>query len=455
MRADVIIVGSGQAGVPLATRFAAANKRVLLVERSRLGGTCVNYGCTPTKTMVASARAAHVARTAGRLGVRTGAVRVDFAAVIERKEAIVRRWQNGVEKRLHNAGERLQVVHGHARLVGPREIEVNGERHQSDIVILDVGARPLVPTIDGLDPAKALDNHRIMELRELPAHLAVLGGGYIGCEFGQMFRRFGSAVTIIDSHEHILHHDDPDTSIALEDVFREEGIALRLSTKVLAVRHGDGRTTLRLQDGSEIDASHVLVAAGRRPNTDDLGCEAAGVRLDAAGFIEVDDGYRTAADGIFAVGDATGGPSFTHSAWDDHRILFDRLHGRTSRGRGDRLVPFVVFTDPQVAGAGMTEGECRARGIAYEAATMPFGDIARAIEIDERAGTMKVLVDPSTERVLGCRLVGAEAGELVHIFTALMQAKASVRAIVDAEAAHPTFAEGVQSLVMRLPRFAL
>ena len=455
MRSDVVIVGSGQAGMPLSTRFAAENKRVLLVERSRLGGTCVNYGCTPTKTLVASARAAHVARTAARFGVRTGEVSVDFAAVMERKNAIVRRWQNGVEKRLHNAGERLQVVRGHARLVGPREIEVNGERHGGGVVILDVGGRPQMPAIDGLDPENALDNHRLMDLRELPTHLAVLGGGYIGCEFGQMFRRFGSAVTIIDTHPHILHREDAETSGALENVFREEGIALRLSAKVLAIRHGEGGVDLRLEDGPDIHASHLLVATGRRPNTDDLGCDAAGVGLDAHGFIEVDDGYRTTANGVYAVGEATGGPAFTHSAWDDHRILFDRLHDGTSRGRADRLVPFVVFTDPQVAGVGMTEEELCANGIAYEAATMPFGDIARAIEVDETAGTMKLLIDPSTERVLGCRLVGAEAGELVHIFTALMQAKASVRAIVDAEAAHPTFAEGIQSLVMRLRRFAL
>jgi pyruvate/2-oxoglutarate dehydrogenase complex dihydrolipoamide dehydrogenase (E3) component len=455
MKVDVIIVGSGQAGMPLATRFASANKRVLLAERSRLGGTCVNYGCTPTKTMVASARAAHVARTAGRLGVRTGGVSVDFAAVVDRKDAIVRRWQSGVEKRLANAGERVQVVRGHARLTGPREIEVNGERHQGDIVILDVGGRPFVPAIDGLDPAKALDNHRLMDLRELPSHLAVLGGGYIGCEFGQMFRRFGSAVTIVDSHEHLLHREDPDTSVALEGVLREEGIALRLPAKVVEVRHDSNGVVLRLHDGSEIAASHLLIATGRRPNTDDLGCDATGVRLDAHGFIEVDDGYRTTAEGIYAVGDATGGPAFTHSAWDDHRILFERLQGHASRGRSDRLVPFVVFTDPQVAGVGMSEGELRSRGIAYEVATMPFGEIARAIEIDERAGTMKILIDPATERVLGCRLVGADAGELIHIFAALMQANASVRAIVDAEAAHPTFAEGVQSLVMRLPRFAL
>ena len=454
--ADVLVIGSGQAGVPLATRLAGQGKRVVLFERGALGGTCVNTGCTPTKTMIASARAAHVARTAKRLGVQVGDVHVNLAAVVDRKDAIVRRWQDGVERRLHAAGDGVRRVQGAARFVGPRALEANGARFRAETVIINVGARPVTPSLPGLSKVRWLDNASIMALRELPSHLVILGGGYIGCEFGQMFRRFGAAVTIVDHEAHLLGHEDADVSLALEGVFRAEGMDLELGAQVEGVESSDDRgAVLRLATGRRIAGTHLLLAVGRRPNTDDLGCDAAGVALDARGFVVVDDGYATNAPGVYAVGDVTGSPQFTHTAWDDHRILFDRLTGRGTRGRADRLIPFTAFTDPQVAGVGLNEKQARDRGVPYELATMPFGDVARPIEVDETAGTMKVLVDPANERVLGARIVGAEAGELIHVFVALMQASASVRAIVDAEMVHPTFAEGLQTLVMRLDRFAL
>ncbi|HEY6458612.1 MAG TPA: FAD-dependent oxidoreductase [Polyangiaceae bacterium] len=453
--ADVLVVGSGQAGVPLATRLAGRGKSVVLFERGPLGGTCVNGGCTPTKTMIASARAAHVARTAKRLGVDVGEVRVDLGAVVDRKDAMVRRWQQSVERRLDGKKDRVRVVRAAARFVAERTLEAGGERFRADTVIVDVGTRPMVPAIPGLDAVPFLDSTTVMAVRDLPAHLVILGGGYIGCEFGQMFRRFGSNVTIVDHDTHLLGHADAEVSEALEGVFRTEGIALELGAKVERVSGPDGRVVLHLGGGKEIAGSHALVAVGRRPNTDDLGCDAGGVRLDEHGFVVTDDGYATSAPGVYAVGDVTGSPQFTHTAWDDHRILFDRLMGGRARGRADRLIPFTVFTDPQIAGVGLDEKQARSRGIAYEAATMPFGDVARATEIDETAGVMKVLLDPATERVLGARIVGAEAGELVHVFVTLMSAGASARAIVEAEFVHPAFAEGLQSLVMRLDRFKL
>lgn len=454
--ADVLVIGSGQAGVPLAARLAASGKSVVLFERGPLGGTCVNSGCTPTKTMVASARAAHVARTAKRLGVEVGDVRVDLAAVVDRKDAIVRRWQRGVERHLGSAGDRLRIVRAAARFTGPRTLGAAGARFRGETVIVNVGARPAVAAIPGLASVPFLDSTTILNVRQLPGHLVIVGGGYIGCELGQMFRRFGSAVTIVDGGGHLLGREDADVSMALEDVMRSEGIALELVASVESVRSDGGSgVVLRLKDGKEIAGTHLLVAVGRRPNTDDLGCDAAGVALDARGFVQTDDGYATSAPGVYAVGDVAGSPQFTHSSWDDHRILFERLRGNTTRGRADRLIPYTVFTDPQVAGVGLSEKEARAHGVSYELATMPFGDIARAIEVDETAGLMKVLIDPATESVLGARIVGAEAGELVHVFVVLMEAKASVRAIVDAELVHPTFAEGVQTLVMRLERFKL
>lgn len=455
MDLDVIVIGSGQAGVPLATRLAGAGRKVLLAERGALGGTCVNTGCTPTKTLVASARAAHVARTAGRLGVRAERVSVDFAAVVARKDAIVARWQEGIARRLAAAAPGLRLVRGHARLAGERTVEVAGERHRAAAVVLNVGARPVEPPIPGLRGVPWLDNRRVMELPEAPAHLVVIGGGYIGCEFAQLFRRLGAEVTIVEPGAHLLGHEDEEASIALEGVFRDEGVILHLGAAAAEVSGGPGRIRVALSNGAAVEGSHLLVATGRRPNTDDLGAELAGVRLDGRGFVEVDDHYRTSAPGVYAVGDCTGGPQFTHAAWDDHRLLFDVLAGRPGRGRKDRLVPYTAYTDPQVAGVGLTEREAKARGVAYEVATMPFGHVARAIETDERAGVLKVLVDPASERILGASIVGAEAGELIHVFAALMQAGAPARAIVEMEAVHPSFAEGLQTLVMKLDRYAL
>ena len=455
MDLDVIVVGSGQAGVPLSTRLARSGKAVLLAERGALGGTCTNTGCTPTKTLVASARAAHVARTGARLGVRTESVLVDFPAVIARKDAVVRSWQEGVARRIEAAGPTLQLVRGHARFVGERTIEVAGVRYRAPVIVLNVGARPVVPAIRGLAGVPWLHNRTVMELRALPSHLVVVGGGYVGCEFAQLYRRLGAAVTIIEPGKHLLGQEDMDVSEAIEGVFRTEGIGVLIGMAVEEVSGTTGHVTVRLAGGEVISGSHLLVATGRRPNTDDLGCDAAGVRLDGRDFVQVDDQYATTAPGVYAVGDCTGGPQFTHTAWDDHRLLFDILAGRRGRGRKDRLVPHTAYTDPQVAGVGLSEREAMAKGIAYEVASIPFSDVARAIETDEKAGLLKVLLDPATERILGATIVGAEAGELIHVFAAVMQARATARAIVDMEAAHPSFAEGVQSVVMALPRYAL
>jgi len=455
MKTDVIIIGSGQAGVPLATRLAGANKRVVLFERSELGGTCINSGCTPTKTMVASARAAHVARTADRLGVHAGGVEVDFSAVIARKDAIVRRWRDGINKRLDGVKDRVELVRAHARFVGSHEVEAAGKRYSAPIIIVNTGANAIVPSIPGLDRAGHLDNMSVMNLSALPRELLVMGGGYIGCEFGQMFRRFGAGVTIVDHNPHLLAREDPETSSALEAVFRAEGVRLVLGARIARVEKTEAQLSLELADGTRLTGSHLLVATGRSPNTRELGCEVAGIELDARGSIEVDDGYQTSVPGVYAVGDVTGGPQFTHTSWDDHRLLFERLSGGAARSRSGRIFPSVVFTDPQIARVGLSEREARQRGIAFEVASMPFGNVARAIETDETAGTMKVLIDPQSEKILGATLVGVEAGELLHVFVALMQAGASARAIVDAEFVHPTFSEGVQTLVMRLPRYAL
>lgn len=455
MEPDYLVIGSGQAGVPLAARLAEAGNDVVIAEAGHLGGSCVNVGCTPTKTMVASARAAHVARNAGRLGIETGSVSVNLAAVVQRKNEIVEQWRSGVERRLERAGERLKLVRGAARFVGEREVEIAGERYRAPNVIINVGARPHVPSVEGLEAVEWLDNASIMELRELPDHLVVVGGGYIASEFGQMFRRFGSDVTIMQRSDHLLPREDPEISEAIEEAFRDEGIEVVLGAEVVAVESRNGELIVRCSGGQEARGSHLLVAVGRVPNTDQLGCAAAGVALDERGFIMVDDTFGTSAESVYAVGDCNGGPQFTHTSWDDHRILFDILMGRRAGGRSGRITPSTVFTDPQVARVGLNEREARDQGVAFEAATMPFGHIARAIEMDERAGTMKVLVAPDSERVLGAAIVGYEAGELIHCFVMLMQAGAPARAMVDAQMVHPTLAEGLQTLVMKLDRYKL
>ncbi|MGH7502233.1 MAG: mercuric reductase [Longimicrobiales bacterium] len=456
MQYDVIVVGSGQAGVPLAARYAGEGRRTALIERAEPGGTCVNRGCTPTKTMVASARAAHVARTAGRLGVRTGDVQVDLAAIVDRKNAIVEQWRNSIVKRVDRAGDRLDFVHGHARFVGPGEIMVSGDRLSAPVIILNVGARPSSPDVPGLEDVVWLDSTSIMDLREVPEHLIILGGGYVGCEFAQMFRRFGARVSIANRGAHLLEREDEDVSESIEEVFRAEGIDIHTNAEATSVRKTTTGVRLTLRDGTDLDGSHLLVAVGRSPNTGELGCDAAGIALDGRGFIRVDERYRTTAPGVFAVGDVTGGPQFTHTAWDDHRILYNLLEraNGTTRTAKDRLVPWAVFTDPQVARVGLSEREAKEKDIRYEIATMRFGSIARAIEIDETAGILKILIDPESERILGAAIVGIEAGELIHVFVALMQAGATGRAVIDAEAVHPTLAEGLQSLVMKLDRYS-
>jgi pyruvate/2-oxoglutarate dehydrogenase complex dihydrolipoamide dehydrogenase (E3) component len=380
---------------------------------------------------------------------------VDFPAIVARKDAIVRSWQEGVARRIAAAAPNLRLVRGHARLAGERTVEVDGERHRAPVIVLNVGARPVEPPIPGLRDVPWLDNRRVMQLRELPAHLVVLGGGYIGCELAQAYRRFGAAVTVVEPGTHLLGHEDVEASEAIEGVFRGEGIALHLGVRAEQVSGRPGAISVRLSTGSSVEGSHLLVATGRRPNTDDLGADTAGVRLDGRGFVAVDDHYRTSAEGVYAVGDCTGGPQFTHTAWDDHRLLHEVLLGRPGRGRKDRHVPYTAYTDPQVAGVGLTEREAKERGVAHEVAKMPFANVARAIETDEKAGVLKVLVDPATERIVGASIVGAEAGELIHVFAALMQAGAPARAIVDMQAVHPSFAEGVQSVVMSLGRYAL
>jgi pyruvate/2-oxoglutarate dehydrogenase complex dihydrolipoamide dehydrogenase (E3) component len=443
---DAIVIGSGQGGNPLAYKLADRGWRVALIERDQLGGTCVNNGCTPTKTMVASARIAHYARNAMRWGVRCGPVEVDLAAVVARKRQIVARWRTGHERNIARRSN-LTVIYGHARFTAPHRLRVAEQELESDRIFIDTGARPALPPLAGLADVAYLTNQTIMELTTLPEHLIVLGGGYVGLEFGQLFRRFGSRVTVLQNGPEILPHEDPDVSLELRLALEGEGIEFRLQAKAESVFVDHGAIGLRLSDGQTVYGSHLLVATGRRPNTDDLGLELAGIQCDRRGFIQVNGRLETSVAGVWALGDVKGGPAFTHISYNDYQIIHGNLIEGKKLSIEGRVVPYAVFTDPELGRVGMTETQARRDGRKLKIGKIAMSAVARAIERDETAGLMKLVVDATNDRVLGAAIVGVEGGELVHIIETLMLLDAPYTALKGAVYIHPTLAEGFWSLM--------
>lgn len=460
-RYDTIVIGAGQGGGPLAGRLARSGRRVAIVEREHAGGTCVNEGCTPTKTMIASARVAHVVRRAAGYGVAIGApadVTVDLARVRERKRAIVERFRSGSERSLTET-DGLDYIEGGARFTGPKQVAValnaGGELDLSaPTIVVNVGTRPAVPAIAGLEGVPYLTNASLMELDAVPEHLVVVGGGYVGVEFGQMFRRFGSRVTILQHGPQLLGQEDADIAEALADALREEGLEIWLGASTDRVEATpDGVRLTATVNGEEraVEGTHLLVATGRTPNTDGLGLEHAGVQLDARGYIPADDRLRTAADGIYALGDVTGGPAFTHISYDDYRIVASDLLGNGSHpGRARRVLAYTVYTDPQLGRVGMSEQQARSAGHDVRVATLPMAHVARAIETDETRGLMKAVVDARTDRILGAAVLGPEGGELAATLQIAMLGDLPFTALRDAPIAHPTFAESLNNLFARL-----
>jgi pyruvate/2-oxoglutarate dehydrogenase complex dihydrolipoamide dehydrogenase (E3) component len=449
---DAIVIGAGQAGVPLAAELAGAGRRTLLIEREHVGGTCVNEGCTPTKTMVASARVAYLARRGADYGVRTGEVRVDLARVRERKRSIVESFRSGSQRRLEST-KGLDLVFGEARFVGPRTVAVDGRRLEGDLVFVNTGCRPAAPEVEGLPAVTPLDSTSIMELDCLPEHLIVLGGGYIGLEFAQMFRRFGSAVTIVQRGPQLLPLEDEDMAAAVLEVLRDDGVQVLLQTSPRCAERlaGNVRVTVRTAAGDRpVVGSHVLLAAGRSPNTDRLDPGAAGVDIDSKGFIRVNERLETTAAGVYALGDVKGGPAFTHISYDDFRIIRDNLLRGGKRTTGDRLVPYTVFTDPQLGRVGLTEREARKAERPYLVATMPMSHVARALEMDEPRGLIKVLVDPGSRRLLGAAVLGVEGGEIMAALQLAMMGDLPYDSLRDGIFAHPTLAEGLNNLFSTL-----
>lgn len=452
-RYDVIIIGTGQAGKPLSLELAGAGWNTAIIEREHVGGTCINVGCTPTKTMVASARVAYLARRGVDYGVHPNGVRVDMAKVRERKQAIVESFRGGSQRRLENT-ENLTLLMGEASFTGPKTVAValksGGTRHLiADTIFLNTGGRPEKPAIPGLDECATLDSTSIMELTALPQHLLVLGGGYIGLEFGQMFCRFGSNVTVVQRGKQLLSREDPDVAEEVAKILREDGIDVLLETQPVRAAQTGGtiRLTVRGPAGERtLNGSHLLVAAGRVPNTDRLNLGAAGVQTDKRGFVQVNERLETNVPGIYALGDVKGGPAFTHISYDDFRIIRTNLLEKGNATTNGRLVPYTVYIDPQLGRVGLSETEARAQGRRIRVAKMPMSWVARALEMDESRGLMKAVVDAETNQILGCAVLGVEGGELMSMIEIAMMGKVPYTVLRDGIFAHPTLAESLNNL---------
>jgi pyruvate/2-oxoglutarate dehydrogenase complex dihydrolipoamide dehydrogenase (E3) component len=441
---DALVIGTGQAGPALAARLSRAGMSVAVVERAKFGGTCVNDGCTPTKAMVASAYAAHLARRAGEYGVRiSGEPRVDFGAVMARKDAIVARSSGGVEKWMQGL-KTGKVFRGHARFSGPDRVRVNGEEIAAGKIFVNVGGRPLVPDMPGLGEVPFLTNQSMMTLKDLPEHLLVIGGSYIGLEFGQMMRRFGSKVTVIEMGPRLVAREDEDVSAALKEFMEAEGIDVRLNAKCLSVKKETGGVSVGLdcvEGAPRASGSHLLLAVGRVPNTDDLGLELAGVKLDARGTIEVNEELQTSNPRVWALGDCNGRGAFTHTAYNDYEIVADNLLSGAGRKWTDRVPVYALYTDPPLGRVGMNEGEIRDAGIKALAGKRPMTRVSRAVEKGETLGFLKIYVEDSSKRILGASLLGTSADEVVHSLIDAVYAKTPVTEFQRHVRIHPNVSE--------------
>src|SRR6266849_3264226 len=449
MKYDAIIIGSGQAGNPLAYRLADLGWSVALIEKNNLGGTCINVGCTPTKTMVHRAQVAHYARSAARWGVNTTNVSVDLAKIVAQKDEVVLSFRGGQQRQVDQRAN-LRLYRGHARCAAPLQLKVGDDLLESQKIFLDTGGRPNIPSIPGLEGVPFLTNESVMRLTTVPEHLLILGGGYIGLEFGQMFCRYGSRVTILHQGSQIVPREDPEISAELQKALEAEGIQFILSAHTSRAEGKPNAVTLFYAgsaSASSVSGSHLLVATGRSPNTSDLGLEKAGIATDKNGFIKVNSRLETTVPGVWALGDCKGGPAFTHISYNDFQIVYGNLVEGKKLSTENRLVPYCLFTDPQLGGVGMTEKEARAKGHKLKIGKCPMTNVARAIERGETAGLMKVVVDASSDRVLGASILATEGGELVQILGTLMLSKQPYTLLKGAVYIHPTLAEGFFALM--------
>jgi len=450
---QAIVIGSGQGGTPLCRSLAEAGLRTALVERSHIGGTCINEGCTPTKTMVASGRVAYLARRGKDYGVDTGDIRIDMGRVRQRKRDIVDSFRNGSQKRLEKTAN-LELIFGEASFSGPKTVSVrmkDGAQRQlsAERIFINAGARPSVPKLEGLAGVPFLDSTSIMELDAIPEHLLVLGGGYVGLEFGQLFRRLGSQVTVVQSAAQLLVHEDTDVAEEVASILKQDGMEVLLNSRAERVAKAgtDIQLTVRTPNGPRtLAGSHLLVATGRTPNTDSLNVSAARIAIDKRGFIKVNEKLETNIPGIYALGDIKGDPAFTHISYDDFRILRTNLIEKGSATIENRMVPYTLFIDPQLGRIGITELEARAKKRKYRVAKMPMNYVARALEVDETRGFMKAIVDSESDQVLGAAVLGIEGGEIMAMLQLAMMGRLPFTTLREGIFAHPTLAESLNNL---------
>jgi len=449
MKYDAIVVGSGQAGIPLSLRLADIGWQVALIEKGFVGGTCINNGCTPTKTMVHRAQVAYYARNAKRWGVRATNVSADMQAIVDQKNKVVHSFRGGQEKQIKQRPN-LHFYSGQARFVGVHQIQVGETLLESEKIFINTGGRARDPHIPGLTRVPYLTNETIIDLTAVPEHLIILGGGYIGLEFAQMFARFGSSVTVIHNLEQILSREDPEIAAELQRALEGEDITFLLNARATRVEQDGGAIVVSVDRPSTpavASGSHLLVAVGRRPNTDDLGLEKAGVETDSFGFIKVNSRLETNVPGIWALGDVKGGPAFTHISYNDFQIVDANLTQGKDLTTENRIVPYSVFTDPQLGRVGMTEKEARAKGYQLKIGKVQMTHVARAIERDETAGLMKIIVDATNDRILGAATLAVEGGEIIHVLYTLMLGNLPYTLLKGAVFIHPTLTEGFFALM--------
>ena len=449
MKYDAIVIGSGQAGNPLCFRLADLGWSVALVEEKDLGGTCINVGCTPTKTMVHRAQVAHYARNSARWGVHVSGVAVDLPKIVAQKDEVVASFRGGQQRRVDDRGN-LRLYRTRARFVAPHRVQAAEEVLESEKIFINTGGRPSVPAIPGLREVPFLTNESILKLTAIPEHLLILGGGYIGLEFGQMFRRYGSRVTILQQGPQIVPREDPEIAAELQKALQGEGLEFVPNARTEAVRGKEGEITLSsIVAGAahEFHGSHLLVATGRVPNTQDMGLENAGIATNRDGSVKVNARLETNVPGVWALGDCKGGPAFTHISYNDFQIVFGNLVEGKNLTTENRFVPYCVFTDPQLGGVGMTEKEARAKGYPLKIGRCPMSSVSRAIERGETAGLMKIVVNASNDRILGASILASEGGELVQILGVLMLANQPYTLLKGAVYIHPTLAEGFFALM--------
>ena len=454
---DAIIIGTGQAGPSLAARFSAEGMAVAIIERHKFGGTCVNTGCIPTKTLVASAYAAHVARRGAEFGFAiNGNVCVDMKRVKARKDEISGRSNKGVEKWLRGL-ENCTVIQGHARFQSPRTVMVNDEVLEADRIFINVGGRASVPAMPGIKDVPFLTNSSMMDVDFLPEHLVIVGGSYIGLEFGQMFRRFGSEVTIVEMGPRLIGREDEDVSVAVREILENEGIKIRTNAKCISLEKRDSRIAVGVscdEAPPEVLGTHVLLAVGRTPNISDLGLDLAGIAVDERGYITVDDQLKTNVPGIWALGDCNGHGGFTHTSYNDYEIVADNLLNSDHRRVSDRILTYALFIDPPLGRCGMTDAEIRKSGRAALATKYPMSRVSRAFEKGETQGFIKISVDAETKQILGAAILGIGGDEIVHVLLDIMYAKAPYTVIQRAMHIHPTVAEYLPTVLSKLEPFS-